>query len=81
MSLITGSVYLAGSLLSFALPVGLLISFATFFVRQARKNSAAAPGAGSTPSAANTPSAATSAGTAGVGAPEPPAAPGRPADL
>lgn len=37
MPLITGTVYLFGQILSFALPVGLLITFATFFYRQARK--------------------------------------------
>jgi hypothetical protein len=37
MPLITGSVFLAGALLSCLLPIGLLICFATFFTRQARR--------------------------------------------
>ncbi len=37
MQLITGSVFLAGALLSCLLPISLLISFATFFYRQVRK--------------------------------------------
>lgn len=65
MSLVTGSVYLAGSLLTFALPVGLLICFATFFVRQARKNAPTAAGtAGSTPSTAAEPAAPAQSPTA-----------------
>lgn len=64
MPLITGTIYLFGQILSFALPVSLLIAFATFFYRQARrmpKNKAPvnAPGAPSTTT-------------------EAPAAPGRP---
>lgn len=37
MPMITGSVFLAGALLSCLLPIGLLICFATFFARQARQ--------------------------------------------
>jgi hypothetical protein len=37
MPLITGSVFLAGALLSCLLPIGLLICFATFFTRQVRR--------------------------------------------
>ena len=37
MPLTIGSIYLFGQILSFALPVSLLIAFATFFTRQARK--------------------------------------------
>jgi hypothetical protein len=37
MPLITGSVFLAGALLSCLLPISLLICFAAFFTRQARQ--------------------------------------------
>lgn len=37
MPMITGSVFLAGALLSCLLPISLLICFATFFTRNARK--------------------------------------------
>ena len=37
MPLTTGSVFLAGALLSCLLPIGLLISFATYFYRQTRR--------------------------------------------
>lgn len=37
MPLTTGTVYLFGQILSMAMPIGLLICFATFFYRQARK--------------------------------------------
>ena len=47
MPLITGSVFLAGALLSCLLPIALLISFATFFYRQARR----APASAVTPAA------------------------------
>ncbi len=41
MPLIYGS-YLAGSLLTFLVPIALLICFATFFYRQARRETAVA---------------------------------------
>ncbi len=37
MPLITASVFLAGALLSTVLPISLLICFAVFFMRQARR--------------------------------------------
>jgi hypothetical protein len=37
MPLITGTIYLFGQILSFGLPVALLLSFATFFYLQAKK--------------------------------------------
>ena len=77
MPLITGTIYLFGQILSFALPVSLLIAFATFFYRQARKfpknpaptNSTAAP---------TNPTATAAATTAPAMITEPPAAPSRP---
>lgn len=67
MPLITGTVWLFGQILSFALPVGLLITFATFFYRQARKAHEATPN--------TSPASPSSAGTAAAA---PPAAPSRP---
>lgn len=55
MPLITGSVFLAGALLSCLLPISLLISFAVFFYRQARKTPKNAAVATSTPSTPNVP--------------------------
>lgn len=49
MPLITGTVFLAGALLSCLLPISLLISFAVFFYRQARKAPENAATARSTP--------------------------------
>jgi hypothetical protein len=37
MPMITGSVFLAGAILSCVLPISLLIVFASFFIRQARR--------------------------------------------
>ena len=67
MPLITGSVFLAGALLSCLLPIGLLISFATFFYRQTRRLPANATTATSTSEANQT--------TPTTHAAEPPAAP------
>jgi hypothetical protein len=57
MPLITGSVFLAGALLSCLLPISLLISFATFFYRQARKMPKNAGAALSTPHGPEPPAA------------------------
>lgn len=66
MPLITGTIYLFGEILSFALPVGLLLSFATFFYLQGRKEPRnAAPAASASP-------------TATTASAEPPAAPPAP---
>ncbi|MDE3131768.1 MAG: hypothetical protein KGL16_11505 [Acidobacteriota bacterium] len=37
MPLMTGTVYLFGQILSWALPISLLIAFAVFFTKQARR--------------------------------------------
>lgn len=57
MPLITGSVFLAGALLSCLLPISLLISFAVFFYRQARKtkNAVVAPSTPNVPESPATP--------------------------
>lgn len=57
MPLITGSVFLAGALLSCLLPISLLIAFATFFYRQVRKMPTNATVPTRTPSAPEPPAA------------------------
>lgn len=54
MLLMYGS-YLAGSLLSFLVPIGLLICFAVFFYRQARRQTPVAETKPSTPTTPETP--------------------------
>ena len=76
MPLITGTIYLFGQILSFALPVSLLIAFATFFYRQARKFPKNPAPTNSTAAPTNTP--ATAAATTPTMITEPPAAPSRP---
>lgn len=74
MPLITGSVFLAGALLSFALPVGLLLSFATFWYRQGRRfpeNASTASTAAGATAVSATVSATTAAGTAAPAASDP----------
>lgn len=84
MPLISGTIYLFGQILSFALPVSLLIAFATFFYRQGKRAREAAPRATPTPSSATAGSAggvattAAAATPATTGSPEPPAAPSPP---
>ncbi|MGH2841976.1 MAG: hypothetical protein ACRDKL_00105 [Solirubrobacteraceae bacterium] len=79
MPLISGTVYLFGQILSFALPVSLLLAFAAFFYRQGKRAREAAPKATTALSGAT-------AGSAGAGvtsaattpAPEAPPTPSHP---
>lgn len=79
MPLTTGAIYLFGQILSFALPVSLLLAFAAFFYRQGKRAREAAPRATATPSSATAGSAgAPATTTATAPTPEPPAAPSHP---
>lgn len=87
MPLISGTIYLFGQILSFALPVSLLLAFATFFYRQGKRSREAAPRATSTPSGATagsggaattTATTTTATTTTATTTPEPPAAPSQP---
>lgn len=75
MPLTVGTIYLFGQILSFALPVSLLLVFAYFFTRQARKL-APNPTPPSPPNATSPPSATSPAPATDPVGPEEPAAGG-----
>lgn len=77
MPLTTGAIYLFGQILTFALPVGLLLCFAAFFYKQGKRAHEAPPKATTTPSSATAGSVGTPATTtATTPAPDLPPAPG-----